>query len=490
MNAQNAHAHEDRLLDFAYGELPASEAHALEQHVQGCARCTKALADIRGVRTTMAQLSSEPAPDAGLESLLAYAQQSARRAAAGPEPKPSRWRRWLLPAVGLATVGTFGLLTLTVSENLDLSPNLSQRAAPSQAMEAAKQESRTREKSAPTAMAPAPSSATLEEVDVPEGASDALAAAPREMEFSKNQVEAKVQRKGNAAARPSDWMNAGSGGALLERRADAEAPKKKVSKAVRDADDAFAALKQAPAGAVMPVSPPKEDAANEGYAAKDEPARRRSPGKLGDKAMGSAGDSLRLGEAAYGRGLGMDDDQSVAAGAPPPPPAVASAPVVQAEPMAPTAVGSIGSIGGARPPSTPPAPSTAMPKQESARAEAAKPAPMEKSASKEAMTARDLSAQAQAAANQGDRAREAQLLRAALAAGASGGERLALLSRLCESESVQGRTQEAAAVCGQIISEAPGSSAAQLAQRRLRQASPSTAPASAPARAAPSQPAQ
>lgn len=484
MNAQNAHAHEDRLLDFAYGELPASEAHALEQHVQGCARCTKALADIRGVRTTMAQLSSEPAPDAGLESLLAYAQQSARRAAAGPEPKPSRWRRFLLPAVGLATVGTFGLLTLTVSENLDLSPNLSQRAAPSPAMQASKQDSRTREKSAPTAMAPAPSSAPLE-VDVPEGASDALAAAPSEMEFDKNRVEAKVQRKGTAAARPSDWMNAGSGGALLERRADAEAPRKKMSKAVRDADGEFAALEQAPAGAVMPVSPPKEEAADEGYAAKDEPARRRSPGKLSDKAMGSAGDSLRLGEAAYGRGLGMDDDQSVAAGAPPPPPA--SAPVVQAEPMAPAAVGS---IGGARPPSTSPALSTATPKQESARAEAAKPAPMEKSASKEAMTARDLSAQAQAAANQGDRAREAQLLRAALSAGASGGERLALLSRLCESESVQGRTQEAAAVCGQIISEAPGSSAAQLAQRRLRQASPPTAPASAPARAAPSQPAQ
>ena len=476
MNAQNAHAHEDRLLDFAYGELPASEAHVLEQHVQGCARCTKALADIRGVRTTMAQLSSEPAPDAGLESLLAYAQQSARRAAAGPEPKPSRWRRFLLPAVGLATVGTFGLLTLTVSENLDLAPNLSQRA-PSPTMAAAKQESPPREKRAPSALAPAPSSATLE-VDVPEGASDELAAAPAP-DVMKNQVEAKVQRKGTAAARPSDWMNAGSGGALLERRAEPEAPKKKMSKAVRDADDEFAALSQATAGVAEQEAPPKEEQANDGSLAKDEPAARRSSGKLSDKAMGAKGDSLRLGEAAYGRGLRTDDDQGVAAGAAPPPPAVASAPVVQAVPMAPAAVGS---IGGATPPSTP--------KRESAQAQAAKPAPAEKSAAKEAMTARDLSAQAQAAANQGDRAREAQLLRAALAAGASGSERLALLSRLCESESVQGRTQEAAAVCGQIVTEAPGSSAAQLAQRRLRQASPATAPESDPARAAPSQPAQ
>ncbi|MBN9684492.1 MULTISPECIES: anti-sigma factor family protein [unclassified Corallococcus] len=481
MNAQNAHAHEDRLLDFAYGELPASEAQALEQHVQGCARCTKALADIRGVRTTMAQLSSEPAPDAGLESLLAYAQQSARRAAAGPEPKPSRWRRFLLPAVGLATVGTFGLLTLTVSENVDLSPNLSRKAAPALAMEAAKQDSSTQAKSAPSAPAPAPPSSATLEVDVPEGDADALASAPRELEFSKNQVEAKVKRKDAAAARPSDWMNAGGGGALLERRAEAEAPRKKVSKAVRDDAEEFAALEQSSAGAPAMDAPPKEEAPGVGSLAKQEPAPRRSSGKLSDKAMGAKGDSLRLGEAAYGRGLGTDDE-SVAADAPPPPPSVASAPVVQAAPMAPAATGSIGSIGGA----VSPKPSTAT---SSARAEAAKPAPVEKSASKEAMAARDLSAQAQAAANQGDRAREARLLRAALSAGASGSERLALLSRLCESESVQGRTQEAAAVCGQIITEAPGSSAAQLAQRRLRQGSSPAAPA-APAGAAPAQPAQ
>ncbi|MBZ4332823.1 zf-HC2 domain-containing protein [Corallococcus sp. AS-1-12] len=473
MNAQNAHAHEDRLLDFAYGELPASEAHALEQHVQGCARCTKALADIRGVRTAMAQLSSEPAPDAGLESLLAYAQQSARRAAAGPEPKPSRWRRFLLPAVGLATVGTFGLLTLTVRENLDLSPNLSQRAAPSAAMEAAKV--------APVAPAPAPSSAPLEG-DAPEGGSEALAAAPGAMELNRNQMETKAQRKGTAAARPSDWMNAGSGGALLERRADAEAPKKKVAKAVRDADGEFAALEPPPAAL---EAPSKEAEAHDSFLAKDEPARGRASAKVSDKALATKGDSLRLGEAAYGRGLVSDDAEDTSASAPPPPPPpVASAPVVQAVPMAPA---SVGSIGGASPPSTR---APAAPKEESARAEAAKPAPMEKSASQEAMTARDLSAQAQAAANQGDRAREARLLRAALAAGASGSERLALLSRLCESESAQGRTREAAAVCGQIIKEAPGSSAAQLAQRRLRQASPPTAPASAPAKAAPSQPAQ
>ncbi|WNZ59366.1 zf-HC2 domain-containing protein [Myxococcus sp. MxC21-1] len=100
MKPQNPHAQEDRLLDFAYGELPVPEARLVEAHLESCARCTQALDDIRGVRATMSQLSVEPAPDAGLESLMAYAQQAARRAAAGPAPKPSRWRRWLLPVVG------------------------------------------------------------------------------------------------------------------------------------------------------------------------------------------------------------------------------------------------------------------------------------------------------------------------------------------------------------------------------------------------------
>jgi hypothetical protein len=217
------------------------------------------------------------------------------------------------------------------------------------------------------------------------------------------------------------------------------------------------------------VAPKEEEADEDAYATARKDARA-SEGSA-DKAKVAKNDSLRMGGKAYGRGLSMDDaePQSMAGASPPPPPpppAAASAPLAQAMPMpaAPSATGSSGGM----PPST----------------EAAKPRSQEKSAG--AMTARDLSAQAQAAADQGDRAREAQLLRAALAAGASGGERLALLSRLCESESIQGRAQEATAVCGQIISEAPGSSAAQLAQRRMRQASPPATPAQAPAKAAPS----
>ncbi|WP_223633614.1 anti-sigma factor [Corallococcus sp. EGB] len=466
MSAQNVHAHEDRLLDFAYGELPASEAQVLEQHVQGCARCTKALADIRGVRTTMAQLSAEPAPDAGLESLLAYAEQAARRAAAGPEPKPSRWRRWLLPAVGVAMVSTFGLLSLTISQNLQLEPNLSQKAAPV----AAKAEEW--DKRQPTAtMAPAP---TAVKEASSEGAADALAAvspAPMDEKFDRNQAEAELK----GAARPSDWMNAGSGGALLERRRSYDdAPKKKVAKAVRDADNEFAPLE--PAAGALPAemaSSLKEEKSDGYLAGKVVPAPRRATAAGADTALAAKDDSLRLGAKAYGRGLAADDaDEGGASASASPPPPAAAAPQAQSVTMAP---GTPGSIGGAAPP-----------EPASPRASTAKPVPVGKAASDKAMTARDLSAQAQAAAERGDRASEARLLRAALAAGANGSERLALLSRLCESESVQGRTREAAAVCGQIISEAPDSSAAQLAQRRLRQATPPAAPS----KAAPAQPAQ
>lgn len=479
MSVQNAHAHEDRLLDFAYGELPASEAQALEQHVQGCARCTKALADIRGVRTTMAQLSSEPAPDAGLESLLAYAQQSARRAAAGPEPKPARWRRWLLPVVGLATVSTFGLLTLTISQNLELTPNLSQKAAPP----SSKAEAQEPKPAAMMAPAPAPMrSASSDE------AADALAAVSPEPVGSvadQEQAKAKMERKGAAAARPSDWMNAGSGGALLERRRSSEddAPKKKVSKAVRDGDNGFAALEpSAGAPGAKLDSPPKEEAAQGALAESVATAPRREVAEGSDKAQATKDGSLRLGGKAYGRGLSSDDAEQEVASAPaspPPPPPAAAAPLAQRVTPAPASTGAVGG------PSSP-EPAAAGTRKESTRASASKPLPVEKSASDEAMTARDLSAQAQAALDRGDRAREAQLLRAALAAGASGNERLALLSRLCESESVQGRTREAAAVCGQILTEAPDSSAAQLAQRRLRQAAPPVAPANA----APAQPAK
>jgi len=74
------HPEDDRLLELAYGEVPASEARTLRQHVEGCARCRGVLDGIAEVRSAFKSVPSEPAPERGLESLLAYGAQAAARA--------------------------------------------------------------------------------------------------------------------------------------------------------------------------------------------------------------------------------------------------------------------------------------------------------------------------------------------------------------------------------------------------------------------------
>ncbi|MGA9522691.1 MAG: zf-HC2 domain-containing protein, partial [Myxococcaceae bacterium] len=74
MNPTAPHV-EDLLLDFAYGELSEEEARAVRVHLDGCEPCADALRDIQGVRRVMAKLPEQGAPDAGLSSLLAYAEQ-------------------------------------------------------------------------------------------------------------------------------------------------------------------------------------------------------------------------------------------------------------------------------------------------------------------------------------------------------------------------------------------------------------------------------
>lgn len=75
-----AHPGDDRLLELAYGEVPASEARAVRQHVDGCARCRGVLEGIAEVRTAFRSVPAAPAPERGLESLLAYGEQAAARA--------------------------------------------------------------------------------------------------------------------------------------------------------------------------------------------------------------------------------------------------------------------------------------------------------------------------------------------------------------------------------------------------------------------------
>jgi len=91
--------HDALLLEYAYGELAEASRQELEKHLPSCSTCQAELAALRSTRQTMSALVPEPAPEAGLASLLVYAQQQAERQARPARPK---WMGWLLGVVPTA----------------------------------------------------------------------------------------------------------------------------------------------------------------------------------------------------------------------------------------------------------------------------------------------------------------------------------------------------------------------------------------------------
>jgi hypothetical protein len=528
MKPQSLHAHEDRLLDFAYGELPPHEAQAVRSHLDGCARCSELLAGMSGVRTTMAQLPVEPAPDAGLESLLAYAQQAARNAAAGPAPKPTWWRRWLMPVMGVAAVCAFGVISVTVNKNLDLKEEVAaqksaEAAAPAAPVASASpapapspEESYPEPEAprAPVALPPAAMRKVAPQaqrvpptpVSEPTGAlgvareQEAARGAPLGMTPPPPAPAAKLDSSSLAKEAPakkpfvagtkgsrSEWSNVGTGlgfgeskdaaggaydeGGTYEKAPAAKKAKNSYEYDRRDAmtqSGAFSKPKPilvAPpqAGAVAEASPaqpstpapaqapmmdeePTADGLMAGYEAEVQqqaPSRsalrvgggRRSdtaPSKSADSASGDDFDDLSGSKAGTAK-----QERSASSAPPPPPPAASAAPMP--------------SISTEKPLPPPKSVARAEPRDESAE-----PSPAE------------LSKKAQAALRSGNRVLEVQLLRQALAAGATGTERLGLLNRLCEAEFAIGQRQAALQACSQVLEEDPRSSAAQMARNRLR----------------------
>jgi len=461
MKPQNLHAHEDRLLDFAYGELATAEAQAVEAHLQGCTRCTQALADIRGVRHTMAHLSTEAAPDAGLDSLLAYAQQSARRAAAGPAPAPSRWRRWLLPVLGVAGVAVLGLFVLRPQAPaheaaLDA---LSTQDVRRKHAEAVPQEAR-----APAAVALAPASPpTLEEsVQAVDGNVAAVAM---------NAPEPRAKSERGDSLRADGWENAGSGGGVGPATAMGK------SKAYRARKEASSSL---PSG--VPVEKALGD--EEALVGKGSFGGRTAVAELERESLRLGGSAQPLGSLDDQAGAGAKDrapepamelaEAPRGAPAPPPSPVNASADEAEAEGGASEAQADFARPQASRVTAAP-KPSK---KQEVSREEvlgaalsSAAPAPAAvapiRDGDKAAPSVAELSARARSAQRAGDRAQEADLLRLALSAGASGTERLGLLNRLCDAEFALGRRQQGRVACNQVLSEAPDSSEARVARSRL-----------------------
>jgi hypothetical protein len=500
MKPQNLHAHEDRLLDFAYGELPQAEAHAMEVHLQGCARCSEALDGIRGVRTTMSQLSAVDAPDAGLDSLLAYAQQAARRAAAGPEPTPSRWRRWLMPAMGLTAVSFLGIFSLQVSKGVDLQPSYSELAtrhdaaraerakdsAPPKLEEVSQQALIPTDKEASSARPPpSPAAAAPLQQPMPEAREMAKL---EDLPTPERSVRG-MKKKGSSYSSDlrSDWGNAGSGyGPELRADSRKRDAKELPSLGTRGEAQALApaptqVAEAAPRSPAQGLMPPEEPMVAQAAPAADMDAE--SDASYAAEAVEQKAEpprsKLRIGGSTAQRGSGSA-------------PTTAGSAAVEGlalEDMAPTA-----SPGGAAVASATPAPSKPRPSAPAAATESAdafddlfatKRAARKSEAESPASV--QLSRRAGEAYRAGNRTLEASLLRQALVADPSERERLDLLVRLCDAEFALGRREAAIETCEQVVAEDPRSSAAQVARRRLNEVSGETARSkqAAPANAAP-----
>lgn len=154
MSALATHV-EEQLLDFAYGELSDADARAVQAHLSSCAKCNAQLEEIQGVRKVMARLPETDAPADGLQSLLAYADQAARRIQAGPPPKKAWWKSVVYPLAGVAAAATFFVVVKPVYEGRSLD-----RATRAAALQQASDESALQYAPAAGAVAPASPSPT------------------------------------------------------------------------------------------------------------------------------------------------------------------------------------------------------------------------------------------------------------------------------------------------------------------------------------------
>ncbi|HZY03938.1 MAG TPA: zf-HC2 domain-containing protein, partial [Anaeromyxobacteraceae bacterium] len=70
---------QDRLLEFAYGELDRRRAGEVQAHLEACPACAGVYRRIAGVREVMGRLEPEPPPDGGERVVLAAAREAADR---------------------------------------------------------------------------------------------------------------------------------------------------------------------------------------------------------------------------------------------------------------------------------------------------------------------------------------------------------------------------------------------------------------------------
>ncbi|MBI3182195.1 MAG: zf-HC2 domain-containing protein [Myxococcales bacterium] len=462
------HQFEHKLLEFAYGELPPGEARALEAHLKGCSKCAQSLSAIQGVRQTMARLPEEPAPEVGLDSLLAYAEQAARRASVGPSPRPTWWRRLVWPLAGATAASLLVVLTVQVVERVSLKPQKGDYTVEGAEATAAP--------AAPAALAQAPAAPpplwegqAQAEPAMDRGAEEAQLldretvatsklAGPSSPQLAqrserKQQAEELRELAGKASQYEQNKPGKGMEMAKAERvdaLADKEAPRRKKDlgdltnekKANRDAEERLAAASPAPA----------------------------QPAALGN-----------IGEVASGRAKADDDySRSTAPGAQLA--TKSAAPSSQRQSLGIHVGGSYGSSSASESQgwSSAPAPSSRAvelgmprPKPSEEAAPQSEVATREKDYSVEdrekqrTVVLESLLSQARAADAAGDIKQEIQLAHQVLSREATGYQRAEALRKLCDAYEKAGMVEQSDRYCQLLIKEFPNSAAAkQVAERR------------------------
>lgn len=486
------HQYEDKLLEFAYGELPTPEAQAVEAHVRDCAKCSKALSEIRSVRSTMSALPLEAAPDAGLESLLAYAEQAAARTRA-EAPASRGWRRFLAPLASAMALVVVGVVAWRANQSFDPDPAMmavkAERAekAAERADELARQGapgSSYEERPAPVAAAPAEPPRPAD--PTPEAQAQAQAQAPAFGDGRQAAGEKLADKKKGlfkSEEPPADELAAAFGAS--EGKADAPRRKVAPSSTSKRSKDALVEQKEQVA-----VADDYSNAALRG--ATKAPA-------MGTFGLGTGSTGASTGGGGVASGTGGLASASTADTA-----AEQNKPEARAEAPAP-----------APPPATA-TPSAPAPKQsyslpglgKKTRAAGPSSAPAEAEADELAVAGTDALAAdrdakvgereraqsraslleaARVASSRGDRQEELRLVLQVLEAGATGYEKVEALKRACDAWESLGDFERADPYCDRLLAEFPNTAAANaVAKRRsnVQQAAPAkprAAPAAEPA---------
>lgn len=485
-----AHQYEDKLLEFAYGELPREEADAVDAHVRGCANCARALDEIKGVRATMAQLPMASAPDAGLDSLLAYAEQAARRNVEAAKPQPSFFKRFMAPLVTLMALTVVGVVGLRARDEFDTSPA------------SVKAEGRLEEHAKAKSAEQAPSKDLLAQGDSPVAGAQPPAAAPAQIAAATTRADERQNEDGKANDEAAD-LNA-LAGKTLEAPATEKAEFKKsisqkqealrrsVSKVSKldtaEGEGAIEDYSNARGGYVGGVKSKSAFAPKDAKPApREEPAPPPAPAEVADK-NADARLTFGLGSGPTGNVAAqpardvVPEPSKEQAAAPKP---VSKSPAPSTAPTTPPAY-AYDSLGTASTASANKKGSIALSPMASSAGggrvmqEEALKAPGRASGAADDDQSLVMQQRAQfrgdaveamrVAGNNGAHTEEIQLAQKVLKMGATGVERAEALKHLCDAYDSLGETGQADTYCNALLKEFPSSAAAQrIAERRNAQ---------------------